>query len=94
MNYILYNIHNIMTDCSSQEFDNTLKNKKLELDKICSEKYKKKNTNTEDVEVLSYNVKKILGKQKEHENNRLLKSKAHQNKLDTELSNLLSSNKI
>lgn len=93
MNYILYNIDNIMTDCYSQEFDNILKNKKLEIDKIYNEKYeKKKKINEEDVEVLPYNVKKILGKQKEHENKRLLKSKAHQNKLDIEFSNILSSN--
>ena len=47
-------------------------------------------SDTKKKEELSYNVKNILGKQKAHENKRLLKSKAHQNKLDVELNNILS----
>lgn len=81
-----------MTDCYSEELDKLLENKKLEIDEIYKNKFQKKTleTNDEKKETLTYNVKNILGKQKAHENKRLLKSKAHQNKLDIELNNILS----
>lgn len=80
-----------MTDCYSEELDKLLENKKLEIDEIYKNKFLKKNLETDDKkkESLTYNVKNILGKQKAHENKRLLKSKVHKNKLDIELNNIL-----
>ena len=81
-----------MTDSYSEELDKILENKKFEIDEIYKNKFEKKTIDSDTIkkEELSYNVKNILGKQKAHENKRLLKSKAHQNKLDVELNNILS----
>ena len=81
-----------MTDYYSEELDKLLENKKLEIDEIYKNKFEKKTIENSDEkkETLTYNVKNILGKQKAHENKRLLKSKAHQNKLNFELNNILT----
>ena len=81
-----------MSECYSEILDELLKNKKLEIDIIYKNKFEKKILENDDEkkEVLTYDVKKILGKQKTHENKRLLKSKVHQNKLDMELNNILA----
>lgn len=83
-----------MSECYTEELDKILENKKLEIDTIYKNKFEKKTKDTEDIkkEELTYNVKNILGKQKAHENKRLLKSKAHQNKLNVELNNILTEN--
>jgi hypothetical protein len=80
-----------MSDCYSEKLDELLENKKLEIDTLYKNKFEKKSLENDDEkkEILTYDVKKILGKQKTHENKRLLKSKAHQNKLDMELTNIL-----
>ena len=75
-----------------ETIDKILENKKIEIDKIYALKYEKP-INNDKKEELPYNVKNILGKQKTHENKRLLKSKAHQNKLDLELNKFLVLNK-
>ena len=81
-----------MADSYCEELDKLLENKKIEIDEIYKNKFEKKTLENDNKkkEELSYNVKNILGKQKAHENKRLLKSKAHQNKLDVVLNNILS----
>ena len=81
-----------MSECYSEKLDEILENKKKEIDIIYNRKFEKKILENDDEkkEVLSYDVKKIIGKQKTHENKRLLKSKAHQNKLDMELNDILA----
>lgn len=81
-----------MSECYSEKLDEILENKTKEIDIIYYRKFEKKNLENDDEkkEVLTYDVKKIICKQKTHENKRLLKSKAHQNKLDMELSNILA----
>jgi len=81
-----------MSECYTEKLDEILENKKKEIDIIYNKKFEKKILENDDEkkEVLSYDVKKIIGKQKTHENKRLLKSKAHQNKLDMELNNILA----
>tara|TARA_B110000003_G_C16654676_1_gene535996 strand:- start:23337 stop:23597 length:261 start_codon:yes stop_codon:yes gene_type:complete len=81
-----------MSECYSEKLDEILENKKKEIDTIYNRKFEKKILENDDEkkEVLSYDVKKIIGKQKTHENKRLLKSKAHQNKLDMELNDILA----
>ena len=61
--------------------DNLIEKKNIEIINILESKNKNKKTNTTtNADELSYDVKKILGKQKTHENKRNLKSKAYQNK--------------
>lgn len=81
-----------MSECYTEELDKILENKKLEIDTIYKNKFEKKTNDINDIkkEELTYNVKNILGKQKAHENKRLLKSKAHQNKLNVELNSILT----
>jgi hypothetical protein len=83
-----------MSECYTEELDKILENKKLEIDTIYKNKFEKKTNDINDIkkEELTYNVKNILGKQKAHENKRLLKSKAHQNKLNVELNSILTEN--
>jgi len=70
-----------MSECYSEKLDELLENKKQEIDTIYKNKFEKKNLENDDEkkEVLNYDVKKILGKQK-----------THQNKLDMELNHILN----
>ena len=61
--------------------DNLIEKKNMEIINILESKNKNKiKKTTTNSDELSYDVKKILGKQKTHENKRNTKSKAYQNK--------------
>tara|TARA_B110001452_G_C14915816_1_gene320174 strand:- start:33 stop:305 length:273 start_codon:yes stop_codon:yes gene_type:complete len=80
-----------------KNFDDLLDKKYKELEIIYDKKFNK-NENNDKIEnnnsnVLSYDVKKILGKQKTHDTKRKLKSKVFQKEQADELQNFIASNK-
>ena len=79
-----------------KEFDDLLNKKYKELEIIYDKKFNKKVNNdiiqNNNSDVLSYDVKKILGKQKTHETKRKQKSKVFQKEQADELLNFIASN--
>ena len=80
-----------------KEFDDLLDKKYKELEIIYDKKFNKTVNNNiiqnNNSNVLSYDVKKILGKQKTHETKRKQKSKVFQKEQADELLNFIASNK-
>ena len=80
-----------------KEFDDLLDKKYKELEIIYDKKFNKKENNDKiennNSDVLSYDVKKVLGKQKTHETKRKQKSKVFQKEQADELLNFIASNK-
>ena len=77
--------------------DDLLNKKYKELEIIYDKKFNKKENNDKiennNTDVLSYDVKKILGKQKTHETKRKQKSKVFQKEQADELQSFIASNK-
>jgi hypothetical protein len=72
-------------------FDNLIEKKDSEINEILEKKnVKKKICIDNNKDELSYDVKKILGKQKSHETKRNLKSKAYQNKEIEKMNDLMA----
>tara|TARA_B100001540_G_C15816489_1_gene647802 strand:+ start:8546 stop:8779 length:234 start_codon:yes stop_codon:yes gene_type:complete len=71
-------------------FDNLIEKKDSEINDILEKKTVKKKDSTDNKDELSYDVKKILGKQKSHETKRNLKSKAYQNKEIEKMNDLMA----
>lgn len=71
-------------------FDNLIEKKDSEINDILEKKTVKKKDSTDNKDELSYDVKKILGKQKSHETKRNLKSKAYQNKEMEKMNDLMA----
>lgn len=80
-----------------KEFDDLLDKKYKELEIIYDKKFNKTVNNNiiqnNNSNVLSYDVKKILGKQKTHETKRKQKSKVFQKEQADDLLNFIASNK-
>lgn len=71
-------------------FDNLIEKKNNEINEILEKKTVKKNISNDNKDELSYDVKKILGKQKSHETKRNLKSKSYQNKEIEKMNDLMA----
>lgn len=71
-------------------FDNLIEKKDTEINDILEKKTVKNKDANDNKDELSYDVKKILGKQKSHETKRNLKSKAYQNKEIEKMNDLMA----